>query len=89
MLFLVWSNGFQISATTFVVLMLQHLELLLVLGVGLQDGGGVHMLNAVLVKVGYLVREEQTVDALVLIIRTNGNEQQVEVLHFLSLESSP
>ena len=77
-----------IRSPTFVVLMLEQLELLLVLCVRFEDGGGVECLYAVFIEVRYLVCEEEAVDALILVVGSHRYEQQVEVLHMFGLEGT-
>ena len=57
-----------------------------ILGVGLQDICRLQDLNAVLVDDRYLVLEEERVDALILIVRPDGDEQEAEGLHLLCFE---
>ena len=57
-----------------------------ILGVRFQDIGGLQNLDTVLVDNRYLVLEEERVDAFVLVVRANSDQQETEGVHLLRLE---
>ena len=70
----------------FVDLMVELREVGYVLRVRLQDVRRLQPLDAVLVDVWYLVLEEERVDALVLVVRPDGYQQETECIHLFGLE---
>ena len=77
---------FDIGAMALVYLMVKLREVGDVLGVGLQDIGGLEDFDAVLVDIGYLVLEEKRHDAFVLVVGTNSDQEEAEGFHMLRLE---
>ena len=80
------SNGLDICPVAFMYLMVELGEVRDILGVGLQDICRLQDLDAVLVDNRYLVLEEEGIDALILIVRPDGDEQEAEGLHLLCFE---
>ena len=54
--------------------------------IGLQHARGLQRLDAVLVDDRYLVLEEERIDTFVLVVRTNGDEEETESLHLLRFQ---
>ena len=67
-------------------LMVKLREVRDVLRVGLQDIRRLQTLDAVLVDIGQLVLEEERIDPFILVVGTNGDEQEAEGVHLLGLE---
>ena len=80
------SNGLDICPVAFMYLMVELGKVRNILGVGLQDICRLQDLDAVLVDDRYLVLEEERVDALILVVRPDGDEQEAEGLHLLCFE---
>ena len=57
-----------------------------ILRIGLQDVRRLEDLDAVLVDDRYLILEEESVDAFILVVRTDGDEQEAEGFHLLCFE---
>ena len=68
------------------LLMVELREVRLVLRVRFQNARRFQALDAVLVDIRNLILEEQRIDALVLIIRTNGYQEEIERIHFLGFQ---
>ena len=77
---------FDVRSMTFMYFMVELGEVRYVFCIRFKYVGRLQALDAVLVDIRNLVLEEEGVDALILIVRSNGNEQQVKRFHLFRLE---